>query len=212
MAASSKPALDMGLDKIARTAEAARQIGRAVRPPEGNKLLMSRLSMLSFACAIAAMSLMTGHAAGAAAWKAYVGASEIRPIVEIQFDHNPGSPESSRTKHDDTSAYPNAIFLNVKGSGGESRPIEILIGLDFDAMKSLLGAPDKSEIRSAARVWSYKGYDCVLSIFFFAPIGGGKSRALAYEVKASQDIEKNPQHCFFEVLEGSGKLSGDGTK
>lgn len=179
---------------------------------EGDKFLMSRLSMLVLACAIAAMSLMTGRAAGAAAWKAYAGESEIRPIAESRIDHDPGSPENSRTKHNDTSTYPNATFLNVKGSGGQSRPIEILIGLDFDAMKSLLGTPAKLEVRSAAMVWFYRGYDCVLSIFFFAPIGGGKSRALAYEVSASEDIEKDPQHCFFEVLEGSGKLSGGGNE
>lgn len=81
---------------------------------------------------------------------------------------------------------------------GATAKAEALIGLGPDAAKSLLGAPAKEDVKSSAVVWSYQGCRCVLKIYFYSHIDGGKLRALAYEVTSSDEDEKSLQHCFLE--------------
>lgn len=69
--------------------------------------------------------------------------------------------------------------------------IDDLVGLSLEETESLLGGPALEEVQSPARIWSYNGQGCVLSIFFYPRVGGEDYRALAYQVKgASSSAEE----------------------
>ena len=78
--------------------------------------------------------------------------------------------------------------------------IERLVGMDFVGTEWLLGEPALEEVKPPAKIWSYNGSGCVLSIFFFPHVADGEFRALTYEVKGTEDAEDLPRRCFAELL------------
>ncbi|MEX0922609.1 MAG: hypothetical protein WD489_05470 [Rhodovibrionaceae bacterium] len=71
--------------------------------------------------------------------------------------------------------------------------IDDLVGLSRPEIEDLLGGPSMEEVQPPARVWSYHGQECVLSIFFYPRVGGEDFRALAYEVKGPGQNQVAPQ-------------------
>lgn len=80
-----------------------------------------------------------------------------------------------------------------------------LVGLDFGAVRTMLGDPALEEIQPPATVWAYNGRGCVLSIFFYPDVDGGSYRALTYQVKGAEQTEELPQRCFSELLQDGEK-------
>jgi hypothetical protein len=80
-----------------------------------------------------------------------------------------------------------------------------LVGLDFAAVRLLLGAPALEEIQPPATVWAYNGSGCVLSVFFYPHVDGGNFRALTYDVKGAEQTADLPQRCFAELLHDESK-------
>ena len=80
-----------------------------------------------------------------------------------------------------------------------------LVGLDFAAVRTLLGAPALEEIQPPATVWAYNGRGCVLSIFFYPHVDGGNFRALTYDVKGAEQTADLPQRCFAELLQDGSR-------
>lgn len=80
-----------------------------------------------------------------------------------------------------------------------------LVGLDFAAVRLLLGAPALEEIQPPATVWAYNGRGCVLSVFFYPHVDGGNFRALTYDVKGAKQTPDLPQRCFAELLQDVSK-------
>ena len=78
--------------------------------------------------------------------------------------------------------------------------IERLVGMDFVGTEWLLGEPALEEVKPPAKIWSYNGSGCVLSIFFFPHVADGDFRALTYEVKGSEGVVDLPRRCFAELL------------
>jgi len=80
-----------------------------------------------------------------------------------------------------------------------------LVGLDFAAVRLLLGAPALEEIQPPATVWAYNGSGCVLSVFFYPHVDGGDFRALTYDVRGANKTPELPQRCFAELLQDVSK-------
>jgi len=80
-----------------------------------------------------------------------------------------------------------------------------LVGLDFAAVRTMLGDPALEEIQPPATVWAYNGRGCVLSVFFYPDVDGGSYRALTYQVKGAEQTEELPQRCFSELLQDGEK-------
>jgi hypothetical protein len=70
--------------------------------------------------------------------------------------------------------------------------IDDLVGLSLAETESLLGGPALEEVQPPAKVWSYNGRDCVLSIFFYPRVGGEDYRALAYQVIGPEEPAEEP--------------------
>ncbi len=98
----------------------------------------------------------------------------------------------------------------LAGTGTEAQQtspvIGELVGLDFGAVRAMLGDPALEEIQPPATVWAYNGRGCVLSIFFYPDVDGGSYRALTYQVKGAEQTEELPQRCFNELLRDEEKM------
>ena len=91
-------------------------------------------------------------------------------------------------------------------SDGQPKPeVGSLLGLDFVAVRELLGVPALEEIQPPATVWVYNGRGCVLNIFFYPHVDGGEYRALTYDVKSAEQAPETSQRCFDELLQDQKK-------
>ena len=59
---------------------------------------------------------------------------------------------------------------------------DLLVGLDFEATKALLGDPVLRMEQPPAKVWAYKGGSCMFSVFFYPSVDDSVFRVLTYEV------------------------------
>ncbi len=97
---------------------------------------------------------------------------------------------------------------------------ELLVGLDFDATKALLGDPMRQLEEPPAKIWAYNGGSCMLNVFFYPSVGDSVFRVLTYEVRdgdvkegtATADLsaatkisdKDSPvvRRCFADLLQG----------
>lgn len=63
---------------------------------------------------------------------------------------------------------------------------DMLIGLDFTVTRALLGEPAQQTEQSPARIWTYKGQECMLNVFFYPSVEGGAFRLLTYEAASGE--------------------------
>ena len=67
----------------------------------------------------------------------------------------------------------------------EPEPVEAetTVGMDFLDLRRLLGDPNEQQVRAPGEVWTYKGENCSLTVFFYPQVGEDGYRALIYEVE-----------------------------
>jgi hypothetical protein len=78
-----------------------------------------------------------------------------------------------------------------------------LVGLDFAQTQHLLGKPTRQDEKPPAKVWTYNGTDCDLTIFFYADINTRQFRALTYEIKNHQATEGTDDQCLAHLIQGT---------
>jgi hypothetical protein len=78
-----------------------------------------------------------------------------------------------------------------------------LVGLDFAQTQHLLGKPSRQDEKPPAKVWTYNGTDCDLTIFFYADINTRQFRALTYEIKNHQATEGTDDQCLAHLIQGT---------
>ncbi|HZF34433.1 MAG TPA: hypothetical protein VE914_11580 [Candidatus Angelobacter sp.] len=78
-----------------------------------------------------------------------------------------------------------------------------LVGLDFAQTQHLLGKPSKQDEKPPAKVWTYNGTECDLTIFFYADINTRQFRALTYEIKNHQATEGTDDQCLAHLIQGT---------
>ncbi len=59
---------------------------------------------------------------------------------------------------------------------------DLLVGLDFEATKALLGDPVLKMEQPPAKVWAYNGGACMFSVFFYPSMDDSVFRVLTYEM------------------------------
>lgn len=113
-------------------------------------------------------------------------AEEPAPVVEPEQETQLAAvPPIPVRRPDDMSGFipPEEAYLARK-------KIDDLVGLSLEETASLLGGPALEEVQPPAKIWSYNGQDCVLSIFFYPRVGGQDYRALAYQVKDAVELSE----------------------
>lgn len=78
-----------------------------------------------------------------------------------------------------------------------------LVGMDFAQTQHLLGKPTRQEEKPPAKVWTYSGTECDLTIFFYADINTREFRALTYEIKNHQATEGTDDQCLAHLIQGT---------
>lgn len=78
-----------------------------------------------------------------------------------------------------------------------------LVGLGFGETEALLGLPTRQEEKPPARVWTYSGTDCELTIFFYADINTQEFRALTYEVTGNEATGGSDDQCLAQLKPGT---------
>ena len=63
---------------------------------------------------------------------------------------------------------------------------DLLVGLDFNATKALLGDPALQLEEPPAKIWAYNGGTCMLNVFFYPSVGDSVFRVLTYEVRGGE--------------------------
>lgn len=75
-----------------------------------------------------------------------------------------------------------------------------LMGLDDRRIVALLGEPAAEEEVPPAKVWTYRGKNCALQLFFYAEINTQEFRALTYEMQNAGPTEDDKRRCLREVM------------
>lgn len=109
------------------------------------------------------------------------------------------SPPTPPRKPQETAALPEGP--TAPSEVRTSPDVDSLLGLDFVAVRELLGGASLEEIQAPATVWTYSGRGCVLSIFFYPHVDGGEFRALTYDVRSAEKAPRMSQDCFDELLQ-----------
>jgi len=63
---------------------------------------------------------------------------------------------------------------------------DLLVGLDFEATKALLGDPALKMEQPPAKIWAYNGGSCMFSVFFYPSMDDSVFRVLTYEVSGKE--------------------------
>ncbi len=63
---------------------------------------------------------------------------------------------------------------------------ELLVGLDFEATKALLGDPALKMEQPPAKIWAYNGGTCMFAVFFYPSMDDSVFRVLTYEATGKE--------------------------
>lgn len=138
----------------------------------------------------------------------------------VQADLPDVHPQAPATLADAGPPVPRRKPLNATIVARREFHPDLLVGLDFNATKALLGDPALQLEEPPAKIWAYNGGSCMLNVFFYPSVGDSVFRVLTYEVRggdikqgaAATDLsaatkisdKDSPvvRRCFVDLLEG----------
>jgi hypothetical protein len=77
---------------------------------------------------------------------------------------------------------------------------ERLIGLDESDAANWLGEPNQRTDAPPATIWRYLSKDCQIDVYFYLDLQRGVMRALHYEVRSEDIVERRPERCFQQLV------------
>lgn len=77
---------------------------------------------------------------------------------------------------------------------------ERLIGLDQRDAESWLGPPDQRTDAPPGTIWRYLSKDCQVDVYFYLDLQKGVMRALTYEVRSEDIVERRSERCFQQLV------------
>jgi hypothetical protein len=83
---------------------------------------------------------------------------------------------------------------------GEPVDPERLIGLDESDAANWLGEPNQRTDAPPATIWRYLSKDCQIDVYFYLDLQRGVMRALHYEVRSEDIVERRPERCFQQLV------------
>lgn len=85
-------------------------------------------------------------------------------------------------------------------TAGEPVDPERLIGLDESDAANWLGEPNQRTDAPPATIWRYLSKDCQIDVYFYLDLQRGVMRALHYEVRSEDIVERRPERCFQQLV------------
>jgi hypothetical protein len=89
------------------------------------------------------------------------------------------------------------------GQPSEAQPVdpERLIGLDQRDAESWLGTPNQRTDAPPGTIWRYLSKDCEVDVYFYLDLQKGVMRALTYEVRSEDIVERRSERCFQQLVD-----------
>jgi hypothetical protein len=121
--------------------------------------------------------------------------AEPPPQAPVAVVKPPAPPRPTRK--------PSPPPLLPPGQSTESQPVdpERLIGLDQPAAESWLGTPDQRTDASPGTIWRYLSKDCEVDVYFYLDLQKGVMRALTYDVRSDDIVERRSERCFQQLVD-----------
>ena len=73
-------------------------------------------------------------------------------------------------------------------------------GLDEGNAESWLGQPGQRTEAPPATIWHYTTRDCEIDVYFYLDLQNRVMRALQYEVRSNDFVERRPERCFQQLV------------
>ena len=128
------------------------------------------------------------------------------PVAAAPAPEPPAPPPPPPASPPLPAEKPPQVATTIQTPGASPPPgpdPKALVGLDFAQTEHLLGQPAKQEEKPPAKVWTYNGTECDLTIFFYADINTRVFRALTYEFKHHQATEGTDDQCLAQLMRGT---------
>ncbi len=75
-----------------------------------------------------------------------------------------------------------------------------IVGMNQARVASTLGPPFARAEKPPARVWQYRGVDCILSVRFFLDLNDQSFRALSVDAAKTDGEKDAPERCIAQVM------------
>jgi hypothetical protein len=76
-----------------------------------------------------------------------------------------------------------------------------VIGLDQTGTADWLGEPSQRTEAPPATIWRYLSRECEIDIYFYLDMQHRIMRALHYEVRSNDIVERRPERCFQQLVD-----------
>jgi len=93
----------------------------------------------------------------------------------------------------------------------ESIDPDRVIGLDEIDAASWLGEPSQRNDAPPATIWRYLTRECQIDVYFYLDLQRGAMRALHYEVRSIDSVERRPERCFQQLVSEHDQRSSAAT-
>jgi hypothetical protein len=76
-----------------------------------------------------------------------------------------------------------------------------VIGLDQEEIADWLGEPSQHTEAPPATIWRYLSRECEIDVYFYLDMQHRIMRALHYEVRSNDIVERRPERCFQQLVD-----------
>jgi hypothetical protein len=88
---------------------------------------------------------------------------------------------------------------------------ERVIGLGEVDTAGWLGPPAQQSEAPPATIWRYTSRDCEIDLYFYLDLQNRVMRALHYEVRSNDIVERRSERCFQQLVDERRQRQGSGT-
>jgi hypothetical protein len=85
---------------------------------------------------------------------------------------------------------------------------ERVIGLDETGAATWLGEPSQKSEAAPATIWRYQSRDCEVDIYFYLDLQNRVMRALHYEVRSNDIVDRRSERCFQQLVDERREREG----
>ena|SRR5438552_2984683 len=129
-----------------------------------------------------------------------VEAPPMPPSAEAPpSDATPGPPPRPTRKP----APPAPAAESTPEPSEPSEPVDParVIGLDETETGNWLGEPSQRTDAPPATIWRYRSRQCEIDVYFYLDMQNRIMRALHYEVRSNDIVERRPEQCFQQLVD-----------
>ena len=88
---------------------------------------------------------------------------------------------------------------------------ERVIGLGEIDTAGWLGPPTLQSEAAPATIWRYTSRDCEIDLYFYLDLQNRVMRALHYEVRSNDFVERRSERCFQQLVDERRQRQGSGS-